>query len=497
MLRNRDGAWSLEDCSRNGILVDGNKMEAPQIRLERSKRYQLSSQFGFEWIEIKEREKTQVSDGRLTELVILGKSPDGLKVSEAVLIDAQGLRHPIQTSNWSMGRHPSNDIVFQEKEISLFHARISVEQNAYWITDLGSTNGLFVDGIQVSRAILKEKHQIALGPIRFDFEQISETLAIPQKDRLSFFGMQSRSSQMRRVFDWAESIAPVDIPVLITGETGTGKELVANAIHQLSTRSASPLVTLNCAALPKELAETELFGHEKGAFTNAHQQRKGAFERAQGGSLFLDEVAELDLSLQAKLLRVLETGDYHRVGGEESLQSQVRIIAATHKSLEREVEQGRFRADLFYRLNVLPLEIPSLRDRKEDLSLLCESLLLSLNMELSLHPEAFEFLETYPFPGNIRELRNILTRAGVSARSVSRSEILLDDLHFLQQAQRFQLLQNPKEQEKRREIERALMENNFSQTRTARALKLPISTLHDRMKKLGIETKKRACAPLP
>ena len=211
-------------------------------------------------------------------------------------------------------------------------------------------------------------------------------------------------------------VARTDTPVLLLGETGTGKELLARAIHEFSDRSAAIMVKVNCAALPAELIESELFGHEKGAFTGATQQRKGRFELADGGSLFLDELGELSLSAQAKLLRVLQEQEFERVGGSETLRVDVRVIAATNRNLADEVRAGRFRSDLYYRLNVFPVEIPALRQRVTDIPLLARFFLTKYAKKFGkrfddIDPAGLEYLREYSWPGNVRELQNVIERA--------------------------------------------------------------------------------------
>jgi two-component system response regulator AtoC len=227
------------------------------------------------------------------------------------------------------------------------------------------------------------------------------------------------SKAMERIHVLIKQVAPSDSTVLILGESGTGKELVANSIHLLSKRSDKPFVRINCAAIPDGLMESELFGHEKGAFTGAHARKLGKFEMADGGTLLLDEIGELPLPLQAKLLRVLQESTYERVGGTGTISIDVRILCATAKNLEKAVGNGNFRQDLFYRLNVIPIPLPPLRDRKEDIPLLTNHFLhefsIKRGMAMDISPQAMQFLIDYNYPGNIRELKNIIERASVLA----------------------------------------------------------------------------------
>ena len=250
--------------------------------------------------------------------------------------------------------------------------------------------------------------------------------------RLSYesprYQMIGSGPAMQRVVQLIQKVAPTDSTVLVRGESGTGKELVARALHRNSSRRARPLVTINCAALQETLLESELFGHEKGSFTGAQQAKPGLFEVAEGGTLFIDEVAEMAPALQAKLLRVLEDGHYRRVGGTKECHADVRVIAATNKPLEEEQKAGRFREDLFYRINVVSLQLPPLRERREDIPALVEHFLttrLHGKVRCQTHPDAAHALVNHNWPGNIRELANVLERAQILAED---NLITLDDL---------------------------------------------------------------------
>ncbi len=225
------------------------------------------------------------------------------------------------------------------------------------------------------------------------------------------FKVLGKSEKMKKVFMTMKKAAPSDITVLIEGDTGTGKELVAQTIHELSSRGNQPFVAVNCAAIPKELIESELFGHEKGAFTSAMSTRQGKFELAHGGSIFLDEIGDMSLETQAKVLRTLEEQEFQRVGGSKSIKVDVRVIAATNKDLGKAVKEGNFREDLYYRLNVVQLKLPSLRERKEDIIPLAEYFMGDKAKKIS--PKAQSLLLSYEWPGNVRELRNYIERAVV------------------------------------------------------------------------------------
>jgi two-component system nitrogen regulation response regulator NtrX len=286
--------------------------------------------------------------------------------------------------------------------------------------------------------------------------------------------------------------------VLIFGESGTGKELVAHAIHAMSPRVAEPFVEVNCAAIPEELIESEMFGHQKGSFTNAHENKIGKFQKADGGTLFLDEVGDMSLRTQAKVLRALEEQRFEPVGAHASVQVDVRVVAATNKNLEEEIERGNFREDLFYRLNVIPFFVPPLRDRREDIPLLADHFLREFTTAYGRKPkelteQAYEILNSYHWPGNVRELKNLIERivilnpqVRVDARHIPLTpgrrapERLLD---------RFGSLQEVREAAEREYILKKLEETNGNVSRTAEILGLERSNLYRKMKTLGIGPK--------
>lgn len=246
--------------------------------------------------------------------------------------------------------------------------------------------------------------------------------ALEENGSAEISNLIGKSAAWRKVLQQIELVASSDATVLITGESGTGKELVAQAIHEKSRRKTRPIVRVNCAAVAPELFESEFFGHVKGAFTGAHKDRTGRFGSADGGTIFLDEVGEIPLSLQGKLLRVLQEGQYERVGEDRTRNVNVRVVAATNKDLNKEVEEGRFRQDLYYRLSVFPIHIAPLRERPEDISLLAEHFLNKLNWRdreqprIKLNAEHISALQGYHYPGNVRELENIIERAGILAQ---------------------------------------------------------------------------------
>lgn len=270
------------------------------------------------------------------------------------------------------------------------------------LTIVGS---LFVGALKVQQKIIQEKESISELKTYYQEEM--------QKD-YKFANIIGRSTKMKQVFGMIDTVAPTDATILIRGETGTGKELIATAVHNQSRRQNGPFIKLNCAAISETLLESELFGHEKGAFTDAREMRKGRFELADGGTLFLDEIGDITPSLQVKLLRILQEQEFERVGGNKTIKTNVRLVAATNRNLEEMVHKGEFREDLFYRLNVIPILLPPLRERYEDVKLLIEHYLHRFMKEhrknMHFTKAAIELLLNYPWPGNIRELQNTMER---------------------------------------------------------------------------------------
>jgi transcriptional regulator with GAF, ATPase, and Fis domain len=307
-------------------------------------------------------------------------------------------------------------------------------------------------------------------------------------------GIVGESAPLRAALGEIARVAKTDATVLLTGETGTGKELFARAVHEQSARRARPLVKVNCAALSPSLVESELFGHERGAFTGATQRRAGRFELADGGTLFLDEIGELGLDAQAKLLRVVQERELERVGGERPVRVDVRIVAATNRDLARDVKDGRFRADLFYRLNVFPVQVPPLRARKDDIPRLAAAFLAAIaaslgRARLAIDDDALEVLAAYDWPGNVRELRNVLERAAIVARGES---IAVSDLPELAAAMveapagEGASLKERVDALERQLIEEALRASNGNQSEAARRLRIHRASLVYKIKIHGL-----------
>jgi len=312
------------------------------------------------------------------------------------------------------------------------------------------------------------------------------------------FGLESivgESLGMRQVFETVQQVAPTRTTVLITGETGTGKELIAKAVHNLSPRKNGPFIAVHAAALPSTLLESELFGHEKGAFTGAVERRIGRFEAADEGTLFLDEVGELEPLMQVKLLRVLEERAFERVGGNKTLQVDVRLVAATNKNLKKLVNDGKFRDDLFYRLSVVTVDLPPLRERRDDIPLLVKTFLDEFGRENNkqvreVTPEALNLLLAYDWPGNVRELRNVIEQMVVLARAerltVRDVPAQVRDVADLTKISVVRTGMTVEEAERQLMVQ-ALKETNGNRTQAARKIGISRRTLHRKLKRYGLE----------
>jgi two-component system NtrC family response regulator len=323
-------------------------------------------------------------------------------------------------------------------------------------------------------------------------ERESEEQARQREDSIRFTDILGSTPKMREIFGVIQRVAKTDATVLCEGESGTGKELVARAVHQHSPRKSGPFVAINCGAIPETLLESELFGHERGSFTGAHAQRKGKIEMATGGTLFLDEITEMSLPLQVKLLRFLQQREIERVGGREVIPIDVRVVAATNQSLDEALRAGRFREDLYYRLSVVTIHLPPLRERGEDVVLLANAFLRrnaqALKRKVRFSPEALEAIVKYQWPGNIRELENKVHRAVImaSTRIISSADL---DLNPSAVIDALPTLREARDQSERRLIVNALVRSRGNISRAARVLDISRPTFHDMLVKHSIDAK--------
>ena len=322
-----------------------------------------------------------------------------------------GLVYRAREDKLAIGTADGNDVVLADDSVSRYHVELSRGRTGVRIADCGSTNGTLIHGIHVASGEAPAGTVLQLGRTRLKVTDGDE-VTVDVSDRDTLGGLRGRSPAMRRLMSAIERAARSEVSVLVIGESGTGKELVARALHDLGPRAGKPFVSVDCGAIAPSLVASELFGHERGAFTGADQQHAGAFERAAGGTLFLDEIGELPLALQASLLGALERRRIRRLGGKEDLPIDVRVVSATNRDVRGDVNSGAFRLDLYYRLAVVTMPLPPLRERTEDIELLVEHFLREYGHEGAIDelisPATMRSLATHHWPGNVRELRNLI-----------------------------------------------------------------------------------------
>ena len=340
--------------------------------------------------------------------------------------DAGRLIEPEAGKGASVGTAPDNDLVLADPTVSRYHLELEPGQDGIAVRDLGSRNGTFAGAVRVREGIVPRGAQLRIGDTVLVVDA-ADAVAPPEAAPPEIPGMVFASAAMHEVARRVRMLADHMTTVLVQGETGTGKELVARGVHELGARKSGPFVVVDCGSLPATLLEAELFGHEKGAFTGAERARAGAFERSDGGTVFLDEVGELPLVAQASLLGVLERRRFRRVGGDREVEVDVRVVSATNRDLRQEVNRGSFRADLYYRLAGARVVLPPLRDRPEDIPVLVRHFAMELtgSEDLPLSEETLAALAAQHWPGNVRELRSAVERA--VAFGASELEAMLDE----------------------------------------------------------------------
>ncbi len=350
-----------------------------------------------------------------------------LRKAKLAIIDGpdRGKELVMDRERVTVGRSLICDLVLADKAVSGTHCEFIADEKGFLLKDLGSTNGTKIGDLKVREIWIQKGTVVTVGQTKIRFESLKEEVEIDLSRDNKFYDLIGKSVRMREIFAVLQKVASTDLTVLIRGETGTGKELVARALHQGSSRADQPLVVQDCSAIPSNLIESTLFGHERGAFTGAQDRHRGSFEQADRGTIFLDEIGELEMSLQPKLLRVLENREIKRVGGDKVIPVNVRVVAATNRDLRQMVNDGTFREDLYYRLSVVQVELPPLRERPEDIPLLVASFLEDFvrrsfpgeDRHFTLSKDAVARLSSYPWPGNIRELKNTVERGASLADS--------------------------------------------------------------------------------
>ena len=318
---------------------------------------------------------------------------------------------PSHPSRVLVGQSQSADFCLHDREVSRRHLGLDVAEGRLRLADLGSRNGTRVNGVTVVEALLEGGERVDIGGTSIAVQRSERATETPLSVATGFGRIVGESPAMRRLYPLCEKLAAAIVPVVIEGETGTGKEVLAESLHEMGPRASGPFAVFDCTAVPPNLVESALFGHERGAFTGATEARRGVFEEAHGGTLLIDEIGDLDIELQAKLLRALERSEVRRIGGKSWIKVDVRVLAATRRNLDQEVAAGRFRDDLFYRLAVARIELPPLRHRAGDVALLARTFWKRTASAGDPVPEDFlARLESYTWPGNVRELYNAVAR---------------------------------------------------------------------------------------
>ena len=366
--------------------------------------------------------RAQVPDVRLPDEIVI-----------VVLTGAERGQRVRLVDRLRIGKAPENDLVLSDDTVSRQHCELERRTQGIVLRDLGSTNHTRIGRTAVREAVVESGATISVGGVDLSLRVEPRQAVVLPSESPHFGEALGHSIAMRTIFGLLERIAPTDAGVLLEGETGTGKDVLARSIHQMSPRRERPFVVVDCGAVSYSLLESELFGHERGAFTGAVAARQGAFELAGAGSVFLDEVGELPLDVQPKLLRVLESGEFRRVGGNRTLRAEARVIAATKRDLKAEVARGKFREDLYFRLAVVPVTVPPLRTRREDVPpLVARFIELAQKRDPSasirLSASTVAALSAHDWPGNVRELRNVLDRAIYIAAAGGEPEVRIFDL---------------------------------------------------------------------
>lgn len=451
-----------------------------------------------------------------TDLLKLEDGPEVVSLRKCQLVTIEGpnkgKKITLSKEVTTVGKRETNDLSLEDKTVSRNHFEIQFNADSFILKDLDSTNGTYLNGSKVKEAYLAPGDVIKAGNSLIEFIAFDEKVFLEPSEKESFGEMVGKSRKMRQIFALLEKIAPTHATVIIEGETGTGKDLVAKAIHEHSTRRSKPFIVFDCSGVAPNLIESELFGHEKGAFTGAHRSRPGVFEAAKGGTIFLDEIAELPLDLQPKLLRALESREVRRVGANTPTRIDARVICATNRNLKNEIKEGQFREDLYYRLSVVKIVLPPLRDRTEDIPLIVERLLqrgifnkTPTGFKVArVEDEALKLLYRYPWPGNVRELANVMERACsfVVGNIIKRADLEfifseMEDREELTDRMRVdpnlpfkEAKQQVVEVFEKEYLEELLKKHNYNLSKAAREAKVDRKHIRNLLKKYGIPTKR-------
>lgn len=451
-----------------------------------------------------------------TDLLKLEDAPEVVSLRKCQLVVIEGpsknKKITLNKNKITIGKRDNNDFILEDKTVSRNHLEIEYASDSFILRDLNSTNGTYLNGSKVKEAYLAPGDAIKIGNSVIEFVAFDEKISIEPSPKEAFGMMVGKSRKMRQIFAILEKISPSQATVIIEGETGTGKDLVARAIHEHSTRKAQPFQVFDCSGVAPNLIESELFGHEKGSFTGAVRSRAGAFEAARGGTVFLDEIGELTLDLQPKLLRALESREIRRVGANAPTKIDVRVVSATNRNLKKEIAEGRFREDLYYRMSVVKILLPPLRERAEDIPLIVQKLLADGKFNKTpsgtlkvtrVEDDALKMLMRYTWPGNVRELANVIERACsfVEKDTISRSHL---EFIFAEMGENEEGTERMKidadlpfkeakqmivEEFEKEYLEDLLKKHNHNLSKAAREAKVDRKHIRNLLKKYGIPTK--------
>lgn len=488
----KDGKYVVTDLSTNGTLLNARPIKSSEISAGDT------LTIGQWTVNIMSSDpgaaQTTVSTQR-QQTSVLNFDPERKALASNRIIlslttpDGRTRTTTVRNTETVLGTTDGCDVNVNDEFVSRRHCQITYKNGRIILTDLGSTNGTYFDNIRIDHVSLPSEGSFRIGKtnVEYKLDRFAETIR-PSIDS-SLGPMIGDCETMREMFAVVERVAPSDATVLITGESGTGKDLVARLLHTLSHRASKPFVSVNCGSIPSSIIESQLFGHERGSFTGAVERMSGLIEQANEGTLFLDEIGEMPLELQTRLLHVIEQKKIRRLGGKEDIPVEFRLVAATNRDLQKLVANGRFREDLFYRLFVVPVHLPPLRERGEDTALLAQNFARELSppgTKLTLEEHAVAKLAAHNWPGNVRELKNVIQRAilftngaVIKAADISFAsiDIVNADDHNL-------------ETRERDAIVNALRAHDGNQTKAAEKLGIARTTLSTKLMKYGIDAKK-------
>jgi DNA-binding NtrC family response regulator len=490
----RDGALRATDLSTNGMLINGELVKDAEVtagdRISIGP-WTLMIDSTIDAVPM----KTLISEPHSTRVLAYDPVRRKLATQRMEIIvnspDQSSLRKRLARTEITIGHHGSCDVAVADPYVSRRHCKLIVQDGRVKLIDLASTNGVFVGDTRVSQVAMDAHGSFRIGRSAVNYRLVTETEEVMPTKETRLGDMIGVSKQMRGIFGLISRVAPTDAAVLVSGDSGTGKELVARELHRLSGRKDKPFVAVNCGSIPSTIIESQLFGHERGAFTGAVERASGYFEQARGGTLFLDEIGEMPLELQTRLLRVLETKTIRRIGGQEEIEVDFRLVCATNRNLPRRVQEGRFREDLLFRILVVPIELPPLRERPEDTLALARNYVAEIASEgrnPSLTDAALEAIAGHDWPGNVRELKNTIERTLIMSEHdvIEACDIKFASLGQVPSGGNGNGLWD----KERSHLEEALRECGGNITLAAKKLGIARTTLQGKIKRYGIDVPK-------